>query len=45
MAAPAVEPLAVAASGDCVPPKKGALNMSRKCVLSQKGLLRWQGQG
>ena len=35
MAAPAVEPLAVAASGDCVPPKKGALNMSRKCVLSR----------
>ena len=35
MAAPAVEPLAVAASGDCVAPKKGALNMSRKCVLSR----------
>ena len=32
MAAPAVEPLAVAAPGDCAGLKKGALSMSRKCV-------------
>ena len=43
MAAPAVEPLAVAASGDCVAPKKkGFEHESKVCPI--KGLLHWQGQ-